>query len=240
MSDKPGLFSRLKNSISSTLSDAVDSVSDPGQEIALMLDDLAEGIKQSEKDLKEALVGKKMLERKIEEMQVKERDWQGRAEQALKLGDEELARAALKKKGDYTLQLRENGSAVNEQQHIVDTMGGQIKEAKAKLKSLNLRRGSLMAQARAAKKGVSSGTIGDGGSIARLDAIENRIAEMEALNEVNRELGGDAVEEAELDAKLANLAGESELDDELAALKAKMGGGPQGQLAAGGDDADDA
>ncbi len=234
MSKKPGLFSRLKNSISGALTDAVDAVSDPGQEIALMLDDLAEGIAQSEKDLKQALVDKKMLERKIAEMAEKEKDWQGRAEQALKLGDEELARAALKKKGDYTVQRTESEGAVNEQAHIVDTMGKQIKESKAKLKSLNLRRGSLMAQARAAKKGVPSGTIGGGESLSRLNAIEDRIAEMEALNEVNREIGGDAVEEAELDAKLAGLAGESELDDELAALKAKMGG--QNQLPAASDE----
>ena len=40
MTDKPGLFSRFKRAISSTLNDAVDAVTDPGQEIALMLDDL--------------------------------------------------------------------------------------------------------------------------------------------------------------------------------------------------------
>ena len=223
MSKKPGLFSRLKNSISGALNDAVDAVSDPGQEIALMLDDLAEGIKQSESDLKQAMVDRKMLERKIEENKEKETDWQKRAEQALKLGDEELARAALKKKADFSTQRKENEIAVNEQRQIVDTMAKQIKESKAKLKSLNLRRGSLMAQARAAKKGVAPGTISDGGAVQKLDAIENRIAELEAFNEVAREIGGDQVEEMELDQRLADLEGESELDDELEALKAKMG-----------------
>ena len=119
MSKKPGLFSRLKNSISGALNDAVDAVSDPGQEIALMLDDLAEGIKQSELDLKQAMVDRKMLERKIEENKEKEADWQKRAEQALKLGDEELARAALKKKADFSTQRKENEIAVGEQRQIV-------------------------------------------------------------------------------------------------------------------------
>lgn len=231
MSKKPGLFSRLKNSISGALTDAVDAVSDPGQEIALMLDDLAAGIGRGEQDLKQAMVDKKMLERKIEEQLGKEKDWQGRAEQALKLGDEELARAALKKKGDYSIQVRESEQALRDQTHVVDTMHRQIKDSKAKLKSLNLRRGSLMAQARATKRGVATGSIATGGAVDRLDAIENRIAEMEALNEVNQEIGGETAEEVELDARLADLAGESELDDELAALKAKMAG-PQNQLAA--------
>jgi len=233
MSKKPGLFSRLRTSISSTLTDAVDAVSDPGQEVALMLDDLAEAIRQSERDLQQAMVDRKMMEKKNAEAEEKERDWQARAEQALKLGDEDLARAALKKKSDYSIQRRDTEVAIAEQARLVESMSKQTKESKAKLKSLNLRRGSLMAQARAAKKGVAPGTLSDGGTLDRMGAIEDRIAEIEALNEVTRELGGDAVEEAELDAKLADLAGESEIDADLAELKAKMG---RNQLAAPKDE----
>jgi phage shock protein A len=100
-------------------------------------------------------------------------------------------------------------------------MQQHIKQSKAKLKSLNLRRGSLMAQARAAKAGVAPGTLSDGGTFNRLDEIEHKIASLEALNEVSAELD-DSAKEAELEAKLASLAGDDELDDELAKLKAKM------------------
>ncbi len=222
MSNKPGLFSRLKNTISSALTDAVDAVSDPGQEVALMIDDLATQIQDSEKDLRQTIVDRKMLERKIEELSASEKEWERKAEQALKLGDEELARAALQRKGDYSMQVKEAQLGLNEQKHLADTMQRQIKEAKSKHKSLNLRRGSLMAQARAAKRGVAPGTLGDGGSLSKLDEIENKIASLEALNEVNAELDGNAAAEAEVDAKLAALTGEDELDDELARLKAKM------------------
>jgi len=222
MSNKPGLFSRFKNTISSALNDAVDSVSDPGQEIALMIDDLGSQIRDSEKDLRQAVVDRKMLERKIEELGASEKEWQGKAEQALKLGDEDLARAALKRKGDYSMQADEARSGLAEQTTLAETMHVQIKEAKVKHKSLNLRRGTLMAKARAAKKGVSLGGINDGGTLSRLDDIENKINELEAFNEVSAELDGNTAAEAEVDAKLAELAGESELDDELSRLKAKM------------------
>lgn len=222
MSNKPGLFSRLKNTISSALNDAVDAVSDPGQEVALMIDDLKTQIQESERDLRQAIVDRKMLERKITEHEASEKEWQGKAEQALKLGDEELARAALRRKTDYSMQAEEARVGLAEQRRLVETMQKQIKEAKAKHKSLDLRRGSLMAQARAAKKGVAPGTLGDGGTLSRLDDIENKINQLEALNEVHAELDGDAAEEAALDAKLADLGGEAELDDELAKLKAKM------------------
>ena len=87
-SKKPGLFGRLRNAISSTLNDAVDAVSDPGQEIALMLDDLAAQIKEAEGDHKQAVVDRKMMERKLEQLAKDERAWQVRAESALKAGDE--------------------------------------------------------------------------------------------------------------------------------------------------------
>lgn len=224
MSNKPGLFSRLKNSISGALNDAVDSVSDPGQEVALMIDDLAAQIQGSEKDLRQAIVDRKMLERKIEELSGSEKEWQRKAEQALKLGDEDLARAALRRKGDYSLQANEARAGLVDQENLVESMQRQIKEAKARHKSLNLRRGTLMAKARAAKKGVAPGQIGDGGTLSRLDDIENKINQLEALNEVSAELDGGAAEEAALEAKLADLAGEDELEDELALLKAKMSG----------------
>lgn len=223
MSNKPGIFSRIKNSISSALTDAVDAVSDPGQEVALMIDDLGTQIQDSEKDLKQAIVDRKMLERKIAELEAAEKQWTGKAEQALRLGDEELARAALARKGDYSLQLVDARAGLQQQIQLAETMGRQIKEAKAKHKSLNLRRGSLMAQARAAKKGVAPGSLGDGGTLSRLDDIENKISQLEALNEVNAELSGTTAEDAAVDAKLAELEGESGLDDELAKLKAKMG-----------------
>ena len=108
-----------------------------------------------------------------------------------------------------------------QQTELVESMTKQIKESKNRLKSLNLRRGSLMAQARAAKKGLSPGEIGDGGAGQRMDAIEARIHELEALNEVNAELGASA-EEAAVEAKLAALEGEDELDDQLAELKKKL------------------
>lgn len=229
MSDKkPGLFSRIRNSISSTLNDAVDSMSDPGTEIALMLDDLAAQIQHSEKDLKQAMVDRKVMERKAEEAKTDATKWEKKAEQALRLGDENLAREALRRKADYDIQVKDLTAGVSQQQDLVDSMAKNLKEAKARLKSLNLRRGSLMAQARAAKKGVPAGTLGDGGGMDRLGAIENRIAELEAFNEVAQELGGNTAEEAAIEAKLADLEGDAEVDDALAALKAKMaGGGPK-------------
>lgn len=222
--DKPGLFSRLKRAISTSVDDAMDSVSDPGRELALMLDDLGDEIKRAEKDHKQAIVERKMLERKIAEVDKKLQGWQGRAEQALKLGDETLARAALERKVEVGQEKSELEASLAQQIELVEDMGEHITVTKKKLKSLNLRRGTLMAQARAAKKGASSAAEVGIAQSSRLDAIEDKIAAVEAMNEVHAETAGAAMEEARIDAEFRKLDAASELDDELAALKAKLGG----------------
>jgi len=224
VSKKPGLFTRIRQKISSTLGDVVDSIADPGQEVALMLDDLAVQIQKSERDLQQAMVDRKVLERKLEEVEAKERDWQKRAEQALKLGDEGLARQALHQKADFTSQAHQTRAAFEEQRRLVEHMASHVKESKSRLKALNLRRGSLMAQARAVKQGIAVGEISDGGTTARVTAIEDRIQQLEALTEVQAELQSEEIAAAEVDAKLADLAGESDVDDALAALKSKLSG----------------
>ena len=183
MANKPGLFGRLKQAISSTLNDAVEAVSDPGQEIALMLDDLADNIRKSELDLKQAIVDQKMLERKLEQLRKDEASWTVRAEGAVNLGDDTLARAALQRKVELSAEVQANDESLVQQRKLVEELRLGITTTKNKLKALNLRRGSLMAQARAAKQSGGSSIPGDAGTGDRMNAIEDKIARAGAMME---------------------------------------------------------
>ena len=89
---------------------------------------------------------------------------------------------------------------------LVEDMGEHILASKKKLKALNLRRGTLMAQARAAKQGHTSAAAVGVAQTSRIDAIENKIAALEAFNEVHAETSGAAaLEEARIDAELRKL-----------------------------------
>lgn len=234
---KPGLFGRLKNAISATLNSAVDSVSDPGQEIALMIDDLGAQIKKGEANLKQAVVDQKVLERKVASLTQDEADWQGKAEAALRLGDEALARAALERKTEIGGQRDGARLSLEDQLQVVAEMKLELAGAKEKYKNLNLKRGTLMAQARAAKESERGTTASAGtGTSAQIEAIEDKVAEIEAMNEVSRELSTDAKENAALEARFRALDAGSEVDEEFEALKAKVNA--QRALTTGdGDDA---
>ena len=94
-----------------------------------------------------------------------------------------------------------------------------------------------MAQARAAKESERGTTASAGtGTSAQIEAIEDKVAEIEAMNEVSRELSTDAKENAALEARFRALDAGSEVDEEFEALKAKVNA--QRALTTGdGDDA---
>lgn len=234
---KPGFFARMKRAITSTVDDAIESVSDPGQELSLLIDDLGAEIKQAEKDHQQAVVDRKLLERKLVEIQTKEQGWLVRAEQAMKLGDETLARAALQRKVEIGQERATIEQAIVEQTKLAEDMRDHIKQAKAKHQSLSLRRGTLMAQARAAKAGGTSAAGVGMAQSSRLNEIEDKIAQIEALNEVHAETHGHELEELRIDAELRKLDKQlgpgSALDDELALLKAKIAAGGNKSLTEG-------
>ena len=127
---KPGLFGRLKNAIGATLNSAVDSVSDPGQEIALMIDDLGAQIKKGEANLKQAVVDQKVLERKVGSLEQDEVNWQEKAEAALRLDDEGLARAALERKTEIGGQREAATLSLQDQKQVVVEMKLELEAAK--------------------------------------------------------------------------------------------------------------
>lgn len=219
---KPGLFRRLRNAISSQLNSAVDAVSDPGREVALMLDDLAAQIKVAETNLRQAIVDRKVLERKRDDILAEEKSWEQKAEQALKLGDESLARAALERKSVKAQERLTVQTSLQEQDTIAETMRADIERSKTRLKELNMRRGTLMAQARANKQMEQGGTVES--SMTGLADIEAKIDAMEAENEAMQELSADKQKEAEVSRKFEQITEKTELDNELEALKRKLAG----------------
>lgn len=219
---KPGLFGRLRRSISSQLNSVVDGLTDPGQEVALLIDDLAEQIKVAQGNLRQALVDQKVMEKKLAGLESSAKDWGKKAEQALKIGDESLARAALEQKKEVELKRQTVKEALDEQARTVDTMKVEIDRSTARHKELSLKRGTLMAQARANKQAEESGSAADSGS--GLADIEAKIDAMEAMHEAHAELSADKEREAQVAQQFEELEQQSEVEDELAALKAKLAG----------------
>ncbi len=157
--------------------------------------------------------------------------WAKRAELAVRDGDDELARTALESQmaAERTLEAQER--AVATAQVAADRARQAREDLHAKLDELERKRDEILARARAAKnqedvQRVLAGVESDKGA-SILDAVarmEEKVAETEAragaYGEVAADMAGGSSE-----TKFRELERKQSVDDRLADLKKKVGGG---------------
>ena len=98
-----------------------------------------------------------------------------------------------------------------------------LKALDARLADIKLRQGTLRAKARSNKKGspLSAKTS----AFDDFDRMAGKIDTVEAEAGLDEQLGGRTAESAAAERKLNEMAAQSSVDDALAELKKKMGGG---------------
>jgi phage shock protein A len=231
-----GIFDRMGRVISSNLNSLLDKAEDPKKGLELTIDEMNESLRAAKKEIVEALATQKRLSKKIEENDAEVDKWEKRAELALKSGDEELAREALKHK-KRVIGDRDRAEAMRaEQRGVVLNMKREMERMETKLAELKSRKGTIANEMARAKKGDPLSTSGPGGKafdeFRRMEAkIDQTRAEGEALAEVDAALH-DGLSETELEAKFAQLEGRGHggdgkpggdaVDDDLARLKKKL------------------
>src|SRR5882672_5542870 len=93
-----GIFSRIKNGISSKANAALDKAIDPAKELDIAIMELEEGRKKALAELVSYKATAKTLDGDLEKYKAKATEWERRAMVAVKAGDDEAAKIALKEK----------------------------------------------------------------------------------------------------------------------------------------------
>ncbi|RYZ58175.1 MAG: PspA/IM30 family protein, partial [Proteobacteria bacterium] len=91
-----GIFDRMGKVISSNMNSLLDKAEDDGKLLELNLEEMAAQLKRGRQDVVQAVAAEKQLRKKADDLEAEVATWEKRAELALKGGDEELAREALK------------------------------------------------------------------------------------------------------------------------------------------------
>jgi phage shock protein A len=224
-----GIFSRIKSSISSKANAAIDRAIDPEKEIEMAIAELEEGRKKALAELVSYKATAKQLDNEVEKHRAKAAEWERRAMLAIKAGDDEAARTALREKRASEAEATKIDRDKHEAASYAIQLNKSRKEFETKLQMLKMRKGTLATQLAAARAPGGDAFGNDSSVWDRFKAAEDRIDQEAIETEVDAAMRGEEVEAKAFDAKLAAAAGAAGLpaetdgsDDALATLKEKM------------------
>ncbi|HLX88012.1 MAG TPA: PspA/IM30 family protein [Acidimicrobiales bacterium] len=213
----------------------LDKAENPVDMLDLSYEKQAENLQKVRRAMADVTTAKKRLELQAQQLQAQADKLQDQAKQALSQGNEDLAREALSRRAGLAEQLQSLGTqhqqVETQQQQLENTatrLQAQVDAFRTKKETLKASYTASQAQASIgeAVSGISE-SMADAG--ATLDRAQDKIAQMQARASAVDELidtgalpdalggGGDDIQR-QLDAA----SNQSQVDDELAALKSQM------------------
>jgi len=221
-----GLFTRVKDLLQANIMDMVNKAEDPEKMLNLYVERATEEVRNFQIQVNRAVADKIQLEERIETLTKEVEQRTEQATLAVQQGKDDLARTALtlKKQAetsilDYQAQLAEQAKAVEDLQENLRILTEKLEKAKLERNNLIMRqrRAETMKKANEAVSGMSNQD-----PMANFDRMKERVERSEAEAKASRTMiqTGNSIEDqfAELQ---KNKAG-SEIDDELAQLKAQL------------------
>ena len=121
------ILSRLGNLIKSNLNSAVDKLSDPAKEIDLLIEEMEDELKQLRVTLRDQLVQEKLAQKKVDEEYRNVQKWQDHAERAVRAGDDDLAKEALRRRVEAEAKLEATERLHAEQSRHVQKLTDDLK-----------------------------------------------------------------------------------------------------------------
>jgi phage shock protein A len=221
-----GIFSRLAQLIKSNLNDLISHSEDPEKMLNQLVLEMNSQLNEAKKQVASSIADEKRLAKQLEQEQAKAGEWEQRAMMALKNGNEELAKEALARKREheglattYQEQWTKQKTAVENLKRTLRALNDKIEEAKRKKNVLIARKKRAEAQ-RAIQETMSG--LKDTSAFETFDRMAEKIDRLEAEAEAGAELAEEYTGDV-LASKFAQLEKTHGTDDDLIALKRKMG-----------------
>ncbi len=223
-----GIFGRIKSGISSKANAAIDKAIDPEKEVEMAILELEEGKKKAMQELISYKATAKMLDNDIEKFKARAVEWERRAMVAVKAGDDDAAKIALKEKKAAEVEVIKITNDKHEAASYAIQLNKSRKEFEVKLQMLKLRKGTLATQIASARS-ANGDVFGNDGSVwDRFKQAEERIDAEAIESEVDASMRGEELDTA-FDQKLSAATKNAGLlgtpdgpEDALARLKGKM------------------
>jgi len=212
-----GLFDRIRRVVSANLNDLVSKAEDPEKMLEQAILEMQEDLVQLRQGVAQAIAAQKRTEKQYNDAQNEINKWQRNAQLALQKGDENLARQALERKKTFTESGNALKASLEQQTAQVESLKRNLIQLESKISEAKTKKEMLKARITAAKAQEQLEGMVRGMNTSSAMAAFERMEEKVLMQESAAELAG-----SDLEHQFAALESSSDVDDELAALKASL------------------
>jgi len=224
-----GIFDRLATLLKSNINDLISKAENPEKMLDQIVTDMRNQLAKAKQQVAAAIADEKRLKDQAEAEYKAAADWENKAMLAVKEGRDDLAKQALVRQAEH----EEHGRTLETtwQAHQLETeklknslrdLNDKIEEAKRKKNLLLARQRRAQAQQKISETMSSMSEKSAFEAFARMEEkITSNERMIKASNEIDEEFSGDRL--AHDFKRLEKTAGSANADQQLAALKQKMG-----------------
>lgn len=218
-----GILDRMSRLIRANVNDLIDQAEDPEKMLNELLREMSSSISEARTQVASMIAQEKEIEGDFSAAQRDATQWQQKAELAVSRGRDDLAREALRRKNDADELATVYSHHLDSQKETVEKLKNQLKVLEAKYQEAESKRGILIARHRRAQSQArineTFSSLPDLSAASELDRMERQIRSKEAQADAMLELEQDNVEW-----QFAELEVDSDVEAQLAALKAGISG----------------
>lgn len=225
-----GIFTRFRDIVNSNINAMLDKAEDPEKLIKLIIREMEDTLVELKASCAGVMAGSRKVQRQIEETDAKARQWEDRAELAVKKGRDDLAREALLEKRHYLDRAESLQKESQEHNVLIEQYQEDIKQLEDKLHSAREKQ-RLLVQRHIRARGKMRAQeeirrIESTDAILKFEAFENRIERMEAEADLVN-FGRKSNLESEFDNLMVDEDIEKELQDLKSSMTQKGAGSPE-------------
>jgi phage shock protein A len=218
-----GIFTRVRDIISSNINAMLDKAEDPEKLVKMMIREMEDTLIEIKANCASGMATKKKIKREIETVLDLAKSWDGKAQLAIDKGREDLAREALLEKRRHVERAEALEEELEQAKNLVTQCQSDIMQLEDKLGSAREKQRVLVQRhtnANTKKKAQQQIRRYDtSDALERFDNFQQRIDRMEADAELVN-----YGRKATLADEFKALETDTELEKELAALKARKSG----------------
>jgi len=216
-----GIFTRVRDIISSNINAMLDKAEDPEKMVRLMIQEMEDTLVEIRASCAGAMATKKKIGRQLDEARERAEQWEGKARLAVTKGREDLAREALYEKRRYADRVESLDRETEQATSLIEQYQEDIRQLEDKLNSARERQAVLVqrhihAQHKTrAQQEIRKAETQE--AMMRFEKFEQRIDRMEAKADLVN-----YGKRPTLDDEFAKLEEDEDIEKELDALREQV------------------